>query len=144
MKVTLKKIIEAQAALSQLTAQPTEDMAAPFKLGAITNALRPLVEQFNRDSQSIRDKLKETYNPPLKEDGSFTPTPEHEAEFQKQIQPILDEEVSVHIPYKIKLADLERAKIKINGNQAALLMWLIVAPDSVTSEAEPAEAIEGK
>jgi hypothetical protein len=136
VKITLRKLIEANAALGLLAAQETEDMAAPFKLAAIASAFKPLIEGFSKVQIELIKKLGVE-----QADKNWRVLPENEAAYGDQIAAIIDEEVSIHIPYKIKLADLERAKLKVSGVMLAGLAWLLIVPDAVTGEAEPADEV---
>lgn len=113
-KITIKKIIEANSALIDLTHNDRESkfvlpMSIRLRLGVNLRQTRPLAEEY----ESKRAALVEKYGVPFGTSGQYRVKPESMADFKAEHDALLKEEFEVTLS-PLKEADLGENQIPID------------------------------
>lgn len=122
MKIKMKILTDSEYGLRSIGALKLP-LTSSYKISKAMKAVDAVLEPFYETrTKRIKELGKSQVNEKGEETGIFQVKPEHDEQYKKEIDELLDKEVTIDIP-KIKLSDLGEEKVE----PAALmsLHWMI-------------------
>ena len=121
LTVTLRDIVDSVQSLQEITSQKTSATLS-FTLGIVLRTINPFLQEYAKQRNALRDELYDK-----KADGkSLEPKVENADKlFSDQVDAMLDGPVALVGIGRIRMSLLVDEGIKLDGQDAAALYWLL-------------------